>query len=439
MVAQEFIQQLDKIRFVQSVGLDDFADRAAYLLSFVLLVICFIIVTIKSYVLEPLSCYIPTTFSGSGMPGFISAFCWVNGTVPISANTSRLEDSDYWNVLENRKMNYYQWVSIVLALQAIMCYFPRLIWETIIFNRVGTNLTYLIENAQVASRETGQERKRKVGFVANTMDTLLFARRNLKNGLSASTLRHRLASLLLDLVPRKRLGTALASYYGMIKMLYLFNSIGQIILIEKFIGAKGKLYGIQAVNAFVNGMHWSESEIFPRVGFCRVPIKIANVKLTHLVAQCSLPVNMLNEKIYIFLWFWFCLVAAMELASVCMWINRLAIRQKRVHNLVKHLKIADVYNDDMVPLIKRFELTFLRLDGTFLLYMLRLNAGDIITHEILQTMLQRFVDEESKKRPVKNEKLLESKPKKDARQEIGTTLLGSLDQETNLKKRENVI
>ncbi len=73
--------------------------------------------------------------------------------------------------------DYYQWVSLVLAMQAIMCYLPRLIWEVITFNRVGTNLGFLIESAQSASKETGQTRAKHVQFVASVIDTLLFARR----------------------------------------------------------------------------------------------------------------------------------------------------------------------------------------------------------------------------------------------------------------------
>lgn len=105
MVAVEFFSQLDKLHFVDSVGLDDFADRCSYMLSFIILVICFTIVTLKSYVFEPLSCYTATTFSGSNMISYINAFCWVNGTVPADVDTDRIEDNDYWMELEARKMN----------------------------------------------------------------------------------------------------------------------------------------------------------------------------------------------------------------------------------------------------------------------------------------------------------------------------------------------
>nr|QQY02533.1 innexin 10 [Cryptocotyle lingua] len=399
MVALEFISQLEKLRFVDSVGLDDFADRCSYMLSFVLLVLCFTIVTLKSYVFEPLSCYVPTTFSGSNLGPYINAFCWVNGTTPISAETDRLDDQNYWNSLEDKKLNYYQWVSLVLALQAILCYVPRLVWETITFNRVGTNLGFLIESAQAASKETGKEREQRVQFIANVMDTLLFARRDLRKTDGRPAVHSTLSTLahgLRDLLPRKRLGTALASYYMLVKFMYLFNAVGQLLLMQRFLGARGRyqLFGLSILSDLLSGRHWNETSVFPRVGFCRVPIKLTSTPIPMVTVQCTLPVNMLNEKIYVFLWFWFVFVASLEVVSVFVWIYRLAARQSRLRLLVRYLKIADAYDEGMDPLLTRFEMTFLRLDGSFLLQMMRLNAGSLITQEILQAMLKRYTQQE---------------------------------------------
>lgn len=398
MVALEFISQLEKLRFVDSVGLDDFADRCSYMLSFVLLVLCFTIVTLKSYVFEPLSCYVPTTFSGSNLGSYINAFCWVNGTTPISVDTDRLDDPSYWNSLEDKKLNYYQWVSLVLALQAILCYLPRLIWETITFNRVGTNLGFLIESAQTAARESGKERNTRVQFVANVMDTLLFARRDLRKRITSSghSTLHNCVESVRDLFPRKRLGTALSTYYMIIKFLYLLNAVGQLLIMQHFLGARGhqRLFGLSILSDLLMGRQWNETSVFPRVGFCRVPIKLTSTPIPMVTVQCTLPINMLNEKVYVFLWFWFVFVASMEIVSMFVWIYRLAVRQSRLRLLVRYLKIADAYDEGMDPMLARFEMTFLRPDGSFLLQMMRLNAGSLITQEILQAMLKRYAQQE---------------------------------------------
>ncbi|VDD77955.1 unnamed protein product [Mesocestoides corti] len=395
MVAQEFLQQLDKLHFVDSSSLHDFADRCAYLLSFIVLVICFTIVTLKSYVLEPLSCYTATTFSGSNMISFINAFCWVNGTVPADVNTDRLEDPDYWDYLESKKVNYYQWVSLVLALQAIMCYFPNLVWETITFNRVGTNLGYFVEAAQNAAKETGTNRTNRVQFLASSLDTLFFARRPLPHGPRNSGLL-RFVGFVKELLPHKRLGRAICAYYFATKLLYFANAVLQLVFMEYFLGMSGKyrLFGLQVLHDIWHGHYWQETLVFPRVGFCRVPIKLVGRSVPTLIAQCSMPVNMLNEKIYVFLWFWFVGVATLQVISISIWILRLSIRQRRVRSLVRYMKVADVYDEGMKQTLKRFESACLRPDGSFILHMLRLNAGEIITNEILQALVDRFIRHE---------------------------------------------
>ncbi|KAL5113087.1 Innexin unc-9 [Taenia crassiceps] len=382
MVAQEFLSQLDKLHFVDSANLHDFADRCAYLLSFIILLMCFTIVALKSYVFEPFSCYTATTFSGSNMIAYINAFCWVNGTVPADVNTNRLEDPVYWDYLESRKLNYYQWVSLVLALQAILCYFPSLIWEGLTFNRIGTNINFYIEFAQSASKETGINRKNRVQFLASALDTLFFARRPLVHR-PHNSICYRLADFLGNFLPRKRMGRALCAYY-------------LIVLMERFLGMPDshKLFGAQILLDLWHGRYWQQTLIFPRVGYCRVPIKLVGRTVPTLIAQCTMPVNMLSEKIYIFLWFWFVGVSTLQAISIITWTMRLSLRRRRVKALIHYLKIAEAYDHGMRETLKRFESTCLRPDGTFLLHMMRLNAGDIITNELIQALFERYIRHE---------------------------------------------
>ncbi|KAM7540159.1 hypothetical protein Aperf_G00000032242 [Anoplocephala perfoliata] len=405
MVAQEFFGQLDKLHFIDSSTLNDFADRCAYLLSFVVLVICFTIVALKSYVFEPLTCYSSVTVSGHNVPAYVNAFCWVNGTVPADVDGARLDTSSYWNYLETKKINYYQWVPLVLALQAIMCYLPSLFWEALTFNRIGSNLNFYIEAAQSAARESGANRKNKVQFLASALDTLFYARRPLDHGY-----RSRLSSVrdfIREMLPSKRLGRALCAYYLFVKLLYFGNAVAQIIIMENFLGMKGryKFFGYQILTDLWNGRNWQESLIFPRASFCRAPIKTGGESITIMTAQCVMPINMLNEKIYIFLWFWFIAVATLQAASIVTWIFRICFPKRRVRSLIRYLEVADAYDKGMKESLQRFESSCLRPDGSFLLYMLRLNAGDIITNEILQALFERFIRHE---KAVANKKIQES-------------------------------
>lgn len=101
MVAREFINSIERFRFVESSSVHDFADRCSYILSFIILSICFSVVAVKSYVLTPITCYIPTTFSGNGMAHFVNIFCWINGTVSTHIDKNQLENETYFRNLED--------------------------------------------------------------------------------------------------------------------------------------------------------------------------------------------------------------------------------------------------------------------------------------------------------------------------------------------------
>ena len=276
-----------------------------------------------------------------------------------------------------------------------MCYLPSLIWDAVTFNRIGTNLSYYVEAAQTAARETGASRKTRIQFLASALDTLFYARRRLPHHSHVSLLRRGM-DFIREMLPNKRLGRALCFYYLVIKVIYFANAVAQIIIMEQFLGMQGqhRFFGAQVLSDLWNGRYWQETLIFPRVGYCRVPIKLVGRNVPTLIAQCTMPVNMLNEKVYIFLWFWFVGVATLQAISISIWFLRLTVRKRRVRDLIRYLKIADAYDQGMRETLKRFEATCLRPDGTFLLYMMRLNAGDIITNEIIQALFERFIRHE---------------------------------------------
>ena len=57
---------------------------------------------------------------------------------------------------------------------------------------------------------------------------------------------------------------------------------------------------------------WSRKTRFPQVTICEFYVKAVGGKDprgVHHTAQCVLPINLFNEKLFIVLWFWMVLVA----------------------------------------------------------------------------------------------------------------------------------
>lgn len=186
----------------------------------------------------------------------------------------------------------------------------------------------------------------------------------------------------------KRLGTRLFTTYLLIKVLYLINAIGQIFMMQKFLGFnKGNytLFGFAVAQNILSGKDWEVTLIFARVGFCAVPLRhlMRHVRST---AQCVLPVNMLNERIYVFLWFWILLAAILTAVSIPIWFFRMAYQKSRTRFVKRFLKAGEHLSREDKYMVKKFTREFLRHDGIFLLRMIALNAGDIICTDIVHQL-----------------------------------------------------
>uniref|UniRef100_A0AC34FKE4 Innexin n=1 Tax=Panagrolaimus sp. ES5 TaxID=591445 RepID=A0AC34FKE4_9BILA len=116
------------------------------------------------------------------------------------------------------------------------------------------------------------------------------------------------------------------------------------------------------LNDLMNGREWEESGHFPRVTLCDFEVKVLGNVHRHTV-QCVLMINMFNEKIFLFLWFWYFLLAGATVCSLLYWI---------------YISI--------VPS------SYLRQDGVFLLRMVAAHAGELPCYELSKALWFQFID-----------------------------------------------
>ncbi|VDM17609.1 unnamed protein product [Hydatigera taeniaeformis] len=383
MVATEFLGYIQSFSATTYVGVEDLADRANFQWNVIVLLISMVLVTVRQYFMAPLVCYLPTTVSGGNAESYVTNLCWVEGTFPINLTTGVVPtDVKAWSSTNPGIMNYYQWVPLVLGLQAIIYYVPRIIWSIFTYNRTGTDLQSLIRTADSAAKDEGEKREKAVRHMAKSLELLLFNRREYHHRSGGP-----LARVLRGL-PGKRHGNNLIYYYIFIKILYVCIGISQLYLMYTFLRFDRKegylFFGWKLLDDIRRGRLWTETQVFPRVGACRHTLQHVAAG-NNLFAQCVLPINMLNEKIYIFLYFFLAGVMLFTVISIPLWLFRISKYRQR-HFVKRFLKMADVYNRDdsqLKDLIDRFINEFLRQDGHFLLRMLSMNAGDLITVEIV--------------------------------------------------------
>lgn len=107
--------------------------------------------------------------------------------------------------------------------------------------------------------------------------------------------------------------------YFFCEILNFVNVIANIIFVDKFLGGTFLTYGTDVLR-FSNMNQENRSdpmvEVFPRMTKCIFHKYGASGSIQKHDALCVLALNILNEKIYIFLWFWFLILAALSACAI---------------------------------------------------------------------------------------------------------------------------
>jgi len=92
------------------------------------------------------------------------------------------------------------------------------------------------------------------------------------------------------------------------QLLYLVNVVGQIFFTDCFLGWEFSTYGVNTASFLEESAENRidpMSRVFPRMAKCTFMKFGPSGTIQNHDAQCVLPINIINEKIYVFLWFWF--------------------------------------------------------------------------------------------------------------------------------------
>ncbi|KAL5960447.1 Innexin unc-9 [Taenia solium] len=385
-----------KMQVATYVGVEDFADRFNFIFTVIVLLTCTAVVTVKQYILKPISCYISTDVGGKNLLDYVENYCWVQGTIPISYSSDVPETEDDWNRLESHKILYYQWVPFVLGLQCILFYIPRVIWQIICYNQTGTDLYHLISMANEARHSKPDKREEMVQNLAKSIERLLYHEG--KSKLISKRMGPLRSNTFLQQVFKYR-STLVVPTYLLIKLLCLANSVVQLFLMQIFLGFKSTNvpYGLVVLYDLFAGKDWQATLIFPRVAFCYVKLKNLGARANAVTAQCALPVNMLNERIYVFLWWWILCGGFLTLCSLGIWVLHVMSCKSKTKYVERYLGMRA---DDADPEEERlFATKFIRQDGEFLLRMIAINSGEIVAGDVIGVLWQRYRFKQGLKTP----------------------------------------
>ncbi|GFQ72678.1 innexin inx2 [Trichonephila clavata] len=271
--------------FRPSTGIiDNLAFKLHYKVTVALLIGASILVTSRQYFGDPIDCISRDDIP----PRLLDTFCWIHTTFSLPQSwEKKIGDEvpypgvDKYTPGEKRVYHaYYQWVCFVLFLQALLFYLPRYFWKVMEGGRVKNLILNL--NSPILSDEA-KATNRKI-----LVDYLL---RNLNY--------HDLYFVWL----------------AVSELMNFINVVGQIYLVDAFLGGEFTTYGTEVLK-FTN---WDSAirydpmvKVFPRLTKCTFHRYGSSGDVQRHDAMCILPINIINEKIYIFMWFWFVMLSVVS-------------------------------------------------------------------------------------------------------------------------------
>jgi len=249
-------------------------------ITFGLLIFASILVCGTEYFGKPITC-----LSGSLDQDFVQDYCWIHGTKQPPKENSKITDCAYKKDSDKNYLGYYQWVVFMLVISALLFKIPHLIWKT-------------YEGGLMKEFFSGKGLKAK-----------------LKNGNDEN-----LNNLVIDFGYYKKMKGQHSAYYYVFQSCQLLN-IAMLVLnwwaTDAFLGGNFHSYGSDVVGYYSKSDYNRQTDgerfdpmcnAFPTKVSCDVDTGSTSNQGSTTNVLCILAQNIINEKIYLFLWFWFVLM-----------------------------------------------------------------------------------------------------------------------------------
>lgn len=322
----------------------------------VLLIFAFcLMVTIKQYVGDPIKCAHSTTLPND----LVDTFCWIHTTFTVPSTFGKKSGSDVSQTgigtsteKRDRKYHrYYQWVAFTLLFQGILFYTPRWLW----IHWEGGKIHALMMNLDIAVCSEGEKSQKKKVLVDYLM----------------ANFRHH------DWYAYK---------YFFCECMCFANVLGQLWLLNKFFDNQFLTYGIDMIDFIEKDQEDRVDpmiKIFPRVAKCIFHTYGLSGNVQNNDVMCILPLNVVNEKIYIFLWFWFIILSALTGTVLIFRVIILICPPVRIYLL--HMRFGSVNHDHLNTVVRRGS-----IGDWFIIYMLGQNVDTIVFKEVIADMARKM-------------------------------------------------
>lgn len=286
-----------------AIAIDGKVFKLHYRLTMVMLLLAFIMVSSRQYFGDPINCM--PSVKDEIPKDVLESYCWIHSTftLPRGHGEELGVDVAHPGIRATKKgeerkyHSYYQWVSFALIFQALFFYLPHFLWKC--FEK-DTMKKIILELNLPIHADCKENRKLLTQYLARTM----------------------------------RQHNLYAIKYFVCEVLNLVNVIVQIYLIDDFLGGEFLTYG-KEVLAFTEMDQENRTDpmiyVFPRVTKCLFRKFGPSGDIQTHDSLCVLPLNVVNEKVYVLMWFWFIILSVITAVHLLTYVPVIIIPKFRFY------------------------------------------------------------------------------------------------------------
>ncbi|ROT82405.1 innexin 2 [Penaeus vannamei] len=343
---------------VNSLSVDNKIFQLHYKVTMFFLLACSLLVTQRQYFGDPIDCIVETVDQE-----VMDTYCWIHATFTIPEMNGAIVGHEVAhpgianpNVPGEEKREikhhkYYQWVTLVLALQGLMFYAPHWLWKT----WEGGKLESIVMGLSIPVMNK-EERHEKIHLLADY--------------LHASLHHHNFYAIKFFLC----------------ELLNLANCLFNMWFMNEFLGGMFFTYGIDVL-AFTETNQEERTDpmivVFPRVTKCSFNMYGPSGTIETHDLMCVLALNIINEKIYVFMWFWFVILAIISTMALIYRLLVFCVPAIRSGLLQKRARLR--YKNSIDAVSRR-----LQVGDFFLLYLLSKNVELLSFSSLMEELSLRL-------------------------------------------------
>lgn len=344
----EVFQTVKKLLKTSVIEIDNPIFRLHYKLTSTIMFVASILLTLKQFLGDPIEC------TANGVPAQIFEYhCWTQNTFTIPGETGigTPKPSD-----ELKFHTYYRWVCFMLSFQGLFFMMPHYLWKT---------------------------------WERGTLASLL---QRIKGGQANVDNEKELEKIVRHIGLKKGWNSFYPMKFFACELLNTVIVMFQILITDYFLGYEFGTYGFRAIKDSLKDQQDRTDpliRVFPSMTKCSFPTYGPSGSVQYIDGLCVLPMNSVNEKIYIVLWVWF---------VVLIGLNAIALAYRFFVSLMPSLRVSIMYKlvahsitrEQCETLLQDTSLTPIQNYGEwFLLYMILKNLDDVAIHDLVQMLLRK--------------------------------------------------